>query len=60
MKQFIQGANEVLKIVKFFGVKEFIGKQESPACGCGKIYEDNFTEMLINGDGVATALLKKN
>ena len=59
-EQFIRGAYEVLKIIRLLGVKEFIAKQESPACGCGKIYDGTFTGKIINGDGVTTALLKRN
>lgn len=59
-KQFIKGAKETLKIAKLFKVKEFIGKSKSPSCGCGKIYDGTFSGKLIKGDGVTTALLKKN
>ena len=59
-EQFIRGAFEVLKIMRLLGVKEFIAKHESPACGCGKIYDGTFTDKIINGDGVTTALLKRN
>ena len=59
-KQFISGAKEALKIAKIFGAKEFIAKQKSPSCGCGRTYDGSFSGKLINGDGVTTALLKKN
>ncbi|MCD6115165.1 DUF523 domain-containing protein [bacterium] len=57
---FIRGAREVLKIAKLLGIKEFIAKQKSPSCGCGKTYDGTFTGTLIKGDGVTTALLKKH
>ena len=57
---FIRGAYEVLKIAKLLGIKEFIAKQKSPSCGCGKTYDGTFTGTLIKGDGVTTALLKKH
>ncbi len=59
-KFFIEGAYEVLKIAKLLGIKEFIAKQKSPSCGCGKIYDGTFTKRLIKGDGVTTALLKRH
>ena len=59
-KQFIKGAKETLKIAKLFKVKEFIGKSKSPSCGCGEIYDGSFSGKLIKGDGVTTALLKRN
>lgn len=57
---FIKGAYEVLKIAKLLGIKEFIGRQKSPSCGCGKTYDGTFTGALIEGDGVTTTLLKKH
>ena len=59
-KFFIDGAEEVLKLANLFDIKEAILKQKSPSCGCGKIYDGTFSRSLINGDGVTTALLKRN
>lgn len=55
-----KGAEETLKIAKLFNIKQAILKQKSPSCGCGKIYDGTFSRKLIKGDGVTTALLKKN
>jgi len=57
---FIIGAEETLKIAKQLKVKEFIAKRGSPSCGCGQIYDGSFSGRLINGDGVTTALLRRN
>jgi len=59
-EKFIHGAQETLEIVKMFGIKEFIAKQKSPSCGCGRTYDGTFSGRLIRGDGVTTALLKRN
>jgi len=59
-QKFITGAEETLKIVKLFRIEEFIGKSRSPSCGCGQIYDGTFSRELIDGDGVTTALLKRN
>jgi uncharacterized protein YbbK (DUF523 family) len=59
-QKFITGAEETLKIVKLFHIEEFIGKSRSPSCGCGQIYDGTFSQQLIDGDGVTTALLKRN
>lgn len=60
-KEFEKGAEQVLKIARMFGVKEAIMKQGSPSCGCGKIiYYENLLKKVFVGDGVTTALLKKN
>lgn len=59
-KEFIRGAQETLKITRLLGIKEFVGKSKSPSCGCGKTYDGTFSNKLIKGDGVTTALLKRN
>jgi uncharacterized protein YbbK (DUF523 family) len=59
-QEFIAGAEETLKIVKLLHIEEFIGKSRSPSCGCGQIYDGTFSRTLIDGDGITTALLKRN
>ena len=59
-QQFITGAEETLKIARQFHIEEFIGKSKSPSCGCGQIYDGTFSRRLVKGDGVTTALLKRN
>lgn len=59
-QNFVRGAEQVLQLAKLFGIRKAILKQKSPSCGCGKIYDGTFSDRLIKGDGVTTALLKKN
>ncbi len=59
-ENFLKGAEQVLEIAKLFEIKEAIFKQNSPSCGCGKIYDGIFSGKLIDGDGFTTELLKKN
>ena len=59
-ESFLRGAEEVLKLAKLLNIKEGILKQKSPSCGCGKIYDGTFSKNLIKGDGITTALLKRN
>jgi len=59
-RKFIRGAEETLKIAWQLNIKEFIAKSGSPSCGCGRIYNGTFSGKLIDGDGVTTALLRKN
>ncbi|MCK5641894.1 MAG: DUF523 domain-containing protein [Gammaproteobacteria bacterium] len=59
-KKFRQGAEEVLKIVKLYSIKEVILKQRSPSCGCGQISDGTFSGTIIKGDGITTKLLKEN
>jgi len=59
-ENFENGAKEVLKLAKLFNINETILKQRSPSCGSGQIYDGTFSGTIINGDGVTTALLKRN
>jgi len=59
-QEFIRGAEETLRIAQQFRVSQFIGKSGSPSCGCGQIYDGTFSNKPIDGDGVTTALLKRN
>ncbi len=59
-KQFLKGAEMVLKIAKENNVKFAILKAKSPSCGAGWIYDGTFSRNLIKGDGVTATLLKKN
>ncbi|SMF15790.1 DUF523 domain-containing protein [Desulfovibrio gilichinskyi] len=58
--QFLKGAEEGLRLAKLVGATKAILKSRSPSCGCGKIYDGTFSGKLIPGDGLFTALLKKN
>ena len=59
-EQFLKGAQKVLEIARERGAAGFIGKARSPSCGCGKIYDGTFSGKVIEGNGVTTALLKRN
>ncbi len=57
---FVRGANEVLKLVKLFGIKRAVLKDLSPSCGVKMIYDGTFSGKLKRGVGVTTALLILN
>ncbi len=57
---FIRGAEEVLYIARFYGIKQFIGKENSPSCGIKYIYDGSFKGNVIRGSGVTSAYLRKN
>jgi len=59
-ENFLRGAEETLRIARLFSAEEFIGKSKSPSCGCNQTYDGSFSGKLIEGDGVTTALLKRN
>jgi len=58
--QYIKGAYEALKIVKSLEIKEVILKQKSPSCGCGYTQGGLNERKTVAGDGVTTALFKRN
>jgi len=59
-REFTKGAEETLKIARQLNIREFIAKSGSPSCGCGQIHDGTFSGKLIDGDGITTALLKRN
>lgn len=59
-EQFIKGAHMALKEAKLCGAKKAHLQSRSPSCGCGKIYDGNFSGVFKTGDGVTAALLKDN
>ena len=54
------GAQEVLRLARFYGCTTAILKERSPACGAGEIYDGSFTHTLTEGYGVAAELLQEN
>lgn len=57
-REFLNGANELLKLAKLFGCKKAILKSKSPSCGSEKIYDGSFSRTLKDGMGVSAAFLK--
>ncbi|MFH1478775.1 MAG: DUF523 domain-containing protein [Candidatus Omnitrophota bacterium] len=57
--EFLKGAYLTLDIIKTYKIKEAILKSKSPSCGVGRVYDGSFKGGLVKGDGVTTALLKK-
>lgn len=59
-EQYLQGAYQTLKIAELIGAKEAILKEKSPSCGSCLIYNGKFQGIKKFGQGVTTALLRKN
>ncbi len=59
-KEFLIGAEKVLKLAKENNVDLAILKAKSPSCGVGTIYDGTFSRKIIEGDGITAALLRKN
>ena len=54
---FLRGANEILRLARLVKADLIVLRQNSPACGCGCIYDGTFTGTIRQGNGVTTALL---
>lgn len=59
-KEFHQGAEIALKIVKEQQVDLVILQSRSPSCGVNTIYDGSFSGKIISGQGVFVDLLQKN
>lgn len=59
-KEYFLGAERALKILKALNINKVIFRRKSPSCGCGEIYDGNFTGTVIDGNGITTELLLKN
>ncbi|MCA1026172.1 DUF523 domain-containing protein [Cytobacillus kochii] len=59
-KQYINGAYATLKKAQELGANTIILKENSPSCGSSVIYNGAFKGEQIVGNGVTTALLRKN
>ncbi len=59
-ENFIQGAEEALRIAKENNVSFAILKQSSPSCGSKTIYNGNFEKIKVDGMGVTARLLSEN
>lgn len=55
-----KGAEEILKLAKFYDCEYAILKERSPSCGFGRIYDGTFSKTTTDGNGVAADLLVKN
>lgn len=59
-EQFKSGAEQALYIAKECNAPCALLKENSPSCGCGKIYDGSFTKTKIDGNGVTAQLLVDN
>ena len=57
---FTQGAAKVLAMATALGVSTAVFKERSPSCGVSFVYDGSFSSHLTPGQGVTTALLRKN
>ncbi|WED29420.1 DUF523 domain-containing protein [Vibrio sp. DW001] len=58
--QFVNGAENALKLCHKQQIKYAVLAEGSPSCGSSKIYDGTFNGIKIDGSGVAAALLERN
>ncbi len=57
---FISGAQIALDTARRWGIKTAVMQPRSPSCGHCQIYDGSFSGRLIDGQGVAAALLTRH
>ncbi|AHG74785.1 Purine nucleoside phosphorylase [Mannheimia varigena USDA-ARS-USMARC-1388] len=60
LAEFRLGAERVLNKAQIEKIQIAILKEKSPSCGSSYIYDGNFTNRLIAGEGITTQLLRAN
>lgn len=58
--QYAAGAEAALHLAQLYGCKAALLKDRSPSCGVGQVYDGSFSGRLVQGDGLAAALLRAN
>jgi uncharacterized protein YbbK (DUF523 family) len=56
----LHGVNKALDICKAAKVTKAYLKRNSTTCGCGEIYDENFSSTMKNGNGIFAELLLSN
>ena len=57
---FLAGARQALETAQRLGIRQAVLKEDSPSCGCRRIYDGTFSDRTVSGQGVAAALLQRN
>ena len=56
--EYRRGAEEALRLARLLGARHAILKENSPSCGCGRIYDGTFTGALTDGNGLTAQYLQ--
>ena len=59
-KNYIDGANKALQILKDNNIKIVILKAKSPSCGKDEIYDGTFSHTIVKGNGITSKLFLDN
>lgn len=54
-----RGAEATAALAQTLGCRCAVLKARSPSCGSGHIYDGSFSRRLVDGDGLAAAVLKR-
>ncbi len=57
---FVKGAEESLRLARLYRVRLAILKSRSPSCGIKNVYDGSFSGKLVDGSGIAAALLQSS
>jgi len=57
---FLSGARQALETAQRLGIRQAVLKDDSPSCGCRRIYDGTFSGRVMSGQGVTAALLQRN
>lgn len=57
---FRKGAEHALSLCRQHHIRFALLKESSPSCGSSKVYDGSFSQTKRLGEGVTTALLRKN
>lgn len=57
---FMAGAQRALELVRRHGIRVAVLKSGSPSCGNWQTYDGTFTGVKVAGEGVTTALLRRD
>ncbi|WP_308202829.1 DUF523 domain-containing protein [Crossiella sp. SN42] len=58
--QYLAGARRMLAIATAVGASRAVLQERSPSCGARRRYDGSFSGTLVDGVGVAAALLRRN
>jgi uncharacterized protein YbbK (DUF523 family) len=59
-RAFLVGARQALETAQRLGIRQAVLKDDSPSCGCCRIYDGTFSDHKVSGQGVTAALLQRN
>ncbi len=59
-EEYFDGAEKTLYIAQECNAHAALLKENSPSCGCGRIYDGTFSKRLVSGNGVTAQLLIDN